>query len=234
MIARVLELGNYVAPAYAGMVLVEQGLEVEKWTLGNDPVLGLKRGDELWAWLNEGKTLLANRAEDVTQALGAFSIVIDNFRPSAWARWGIDRVAVAQEHQVVWVSLESEVGDTSFDILAQMRAWGDKAPYIPFYIGDTAAGLTLAFKALARLQLQAWGWYPVGHATALAKLAEGELIIDEPRDGLAVPWDTERYAFDAEKGAAVVEYRGRVFEEPPRDRAWQLEHLRHIKGRMKI
>ena len=55
---RVLELGNYVVPAYAGMILAEQGAEVQKWTNGKDPILGCRSGADLWAWINHGKTLL--------------------------------------------------------------------------------------------------------------------------------------------------------------------------------
>jgi hypothetical protein len=52
---RILELGNYVVPAYAGMILAEQGHAVTKWTNGRDPILSLNRGDELWRWINHGK-----------------------------------------------------------------------------------------------------------------------------------------------------------------------------------
>jgi hypothetical protein len=40
---RVLELGTGVLPAYAGMILAEQGHHVVKWTHGKDPVLDLNQ-----------------------------------------------------------------------------------------------------------------------------------------------------------------------------------------------
>jgi hypothetical protein len=53
---RVLEIGNFVSVAYAGMVLAEQGAEVQKWTNGRDPILGCRSGDALWEWIDYGKT----------------------------------------------------------------------------------------------------------------------------------------------------------------------------------
>ena len=55
---RVLELGNFVVPAYAGMILAEQGADVQKWTNGKDPILGCRSGADLWSWINHDKTLL--------------------------------------------------------------------------------------------------------------------------------------------------------------------------------
>jgi hypothetical protein len=55
---RVLELGNFVVPAYAGMILAEQGASVEKWTNDRDPILGCRSGIALWEWINHGKTLV--------------------------------------------------------------------------------------------------------------------------------------------------------------------------------
>jgi hypothetical protein len=52
---RVLELGTGVLPAYAGMILAEQGHHVVKWTHGKDPVLDLNHGRELWSWSVTGR-----------------------------------------------------------------------------------------------------------------------------------------------------------------------------------
>jgi hypothetical protein len=60
---KVLEIGSYVSVAYAGMLLAEQGHTVEKWTqAGRDPILGLRSGDALWAWINHGKTVVDKHA----------------------------------------------------------------------------------------------------------------------------------------------------------------------------
>lgn len=226
---RILELGNYIVPAYAGMVLAEQGHSVEKWTHGTDPILGLHRGDELWEWINHQKSLVLRHPAEVLDEADRFDLVIDNFRPSTLERWGIDPTAIAQRHRLAWVSMRSEVGEYSFDLLAQCRSWLEYAPWVPFYVGDTAGGLWLAFKALA---VETPGHYVLGHASCLQKLVEGELVIDVPRDGQSVPWDREPYRFV--DGQAVIEYRGQTLTEFPRDRAWKLRHLWHTDGRIRV
>ncbi len=227
---RVLELGNYIAPAYAGMILGEQGHYVQKWVNepNTDPVFDLYRGDELWSWLNADKEIVARHPIEVKHTR-RFDVVIDNFKPSTLATWHIDPAKIAIEHNLVWVSLRSEVGETSFDILAQARSTAEYGPYIPFYIGDTSAGLWMAFKATA---MRIPGHYVIGHASCLQKLVEGELIIDEPRNGIRVPWDRDAYFYDGNE--AIVEYRGKQFVEPTRDREWKLDHLWHKNGRITI
>jgi len=144
---RVLELGNYVVPAYAGMLLAEQGHEVRKWVNGRDPILGLNRGEELWAWLNHGKTVEERHPRDLSDCDWP-ECVIDNFRPETLARWGLDPAEIAKERGIVWVSMRSESGDRSFDLIAQARSWMEFAPWVPFWAGDTIGGLWLAFKAM--------------------------------------------------------------------------------------
>src|SRR5690606_9893180 len=145
-----------------------------------------------------GKTIAARHASSVVHlARGDVDIVLDNYRAAAWARWGIDPAVLAVELGVVWVSLRADDDGRSFDAVAQARAWGDKAT-VPFYIGDTAAGLWVAFKALAA---------PVGHhvvrqATCLAKLVEGELVAPHR------PWDGPgEYVWSTPAGhPAVVDF----------------------------
>jgi CoA-transferase family III len=227
---RVIELGSYVIPAYAGMVLAEQGFAVEKWHVDTDPILGLREGEKLWRWINHGKRLERRHARDVVHAQDC--LVIDNFRPATLERWGLDPAELARTNQLVWVSMRSEVGERSFDIVAQARAWGGIAPYIPFYIGDTAGGLWLAFKVLAVAHRP--GHYVLGQSSCLSKLVEGELTFDTARDGKRVPWESvETYSMN-ERGASV-HYRGERIEEPLRDSAWRLKHLWHDgQGRIRI
>jgi len=229
---RVLELGNYIIPAYAGMVLAEQGHDVEKWVLSStDPIHGLKDGEKLWQWINAGKRLVERHVSDVTTHLPPdVDIVIDNLRPSTLRRFGIDPARLASSHGLRWVSMRSEQGEVSFDIIAQARAWRRFSPWVPFYIGDTAAGLWLAFKALAA---PTPGHFVLGHASCLAKLVEGELVCDVERDARSVPWDRDAYGLD-EQGRACVQYRGQTYIEPPRSRAWQWDNLWHRAGRMVI
>ena len=242
---RVLELGTYIVPAYAGMLLAEQGHEVTKLTTERDPITKLHRGDELWSWINHGKvvrydlhsaSIVSRYVSDRDADLSRFDIVLDNFRPDTLKRWGIDPVALSRHFGLRWCSMRSEVGQVSFDIIAQARATMRLAPYVPFYLGDTAGGLFLAFKAVAD---NAPGHYQLGHASCLAKLVEGELTIDQHRepDSDAPPWDahgTYGVTYTAEGAEARVTYKDAQYVEPVRDRDWQLANLWHVNGRITI
>lgn len=223
---RILELGSYVAPAYAGMILAEQGHDVEKWTT-SDPIHDLLDAPEFWAWINHGKTVRhgvhASAVADLQD--GTFDVVIDNYLAATWDRWGVDPVLVAAELDLVWVSLRGEGDVRSFDAIAQARAWGDKVT-VPFYIGDTAAGLWLAFKALAARP----GHHVVRQASCLAKLVEGELVAPHR------VWDPPgEYVWSTPAGhPASVDFRGERVVEPPRDDEWRREHLQHLDGRYLI
>jgi hypothetical protein len=228
---RILELGSYIVPAYAGMLLAEQGHFVEKWIWSSDPILDLRCGAELWAWINHGKQLVRRHAASMVTCGEDwnFDIVLDNFRPSTLAKWGIDPQKIATERECVWVSMRADLGEVSFDAIAQARGWLDTTPYVPFYAGDTIGGLWLAFKALSAREP---GHYTVMQAAALAKLIEGELMVDLPRTMESVPWDTGLYRVTG--GLAQVEHKGTLFEEPVRDREWKRKNLRHVGGRFVI
>lgn len=233
---RVLEIGNYIAPAYAGMILAEQGHDVTKLCTDRDPTLQLDRGQELWEWLNAGKTLLHDidlvAIVETLAAYGPFDVVIDNFRASTLSDRGVDPDILATFFDLSWVSLRSDVGERSFDVIAQARSWMEYGPYVPFYLGDTAAGLWLAFKALSMHAQRDSSHAIIYQASALQKMVEGELIIDVERDGKRVPWDRELY--EADENGATVAYRGETYLEPVRDRRWKLDHLHHVNGRMRI
>lgn len=221
---KILELGSYIAPAYAGMILAEQGHQVTKWTT-DDPIHDLRHGDELWEWISHGKHIERKHATTVVDLQpGQFDAVIDNFRASTWERWGVDLSREAARLGVVWVSLRGEGDQRSFDVIAQARAWGDLCPPVPFYLGDTAAGLWLAFKALAA---------PVGHhvirqATCLAKLVEGELVVPRPPE--QYPWD-DPDDYGSTTREAFVQFKGAVQYEPMRDATWRAANLTHERGR---
>ncbi|MFD4371019.1 CoA transferase [Streptomyces sp. NPDC058486] len=228
---RVLELGSYVLPAYAGMVLAEQGCRVTKWVHPEgrpDPVQSLKRGDELWTWINEGKTLVPRHAREITALPpGETDVVIDNFRAEAWHRWGVFPQEQADRLGVPWVSMRDEFDGRSFDAVAQARALMEHGPYLPIYLGDTAGGLWLAFKALALLssRSRSGGHHVLRQSSCLAKLVEGELRVPAAR-GAAPPWDPPGTYGATEEGALVV-YRGEPVREPVRDHAWKWANLRH-------
>lgn len=225
---QVLELGNYIAPAYAGMLLAEQGYSVQKWINDKDPILSLNEGDSIWKWINHKKELINKSVYQHINDIGNFEIVIDNFKPSTLQKWNIDPDAIALNHNLVWVSLRSEVDEISFDLLAQCRSWLEYCDWIPFYIGDTTAGLWMAFKAICSSP----GHYQIGHASCLQKLVEGELILNPVRDKKSVPWDKESYKMHS--GAALIQYKEQVITETIKNRDWKLKHLWHDRGRIII
>jgi hypothetical protein len=160
--------------------------------------------------------------------------VIDDFQPSTLAGWGIDPSELAAIHGWVWVSMRSEVGECSFDLIAQARSIREYGPHVPFWLGDTAGGLWAAFKAMAMSLEGAPGHYVLGQVSVLQKLVEGELQVErpEPLTGNLVPWDSDPYFMTEEM--AVLEYKGEGIEEPCRSREWKLENLWHVKGRMRV
>lgn len=226
---RALELGSYVSVAYAGMVLAEQGHEVIKWTAERpDPILGLHRGAELWDWINHGKKLATRHASQVVHLTSPmivpklFDVVLDNIRASTWESWGVDPAVEAKRLDVTWVSLRDDFDGRSFDAYAQARAWGDHVGYIPTYIGDTTAGLWMAFKALAAPS----GHHVLRQAACLAKLVEGEGVVTAERDGVAPPWDEPGTYGPAQDGVGVI-FREEAHVEPFRDEQWRRDNLRH-------
>jgi hypothetical protein len=228
---RILELGSYLVPAYAGMILAEQGHEVDKWTGSRpDPVLGLRDGHRMWEWVNHGKKITRRDAAAIgDEPPGRFDAVIDNIRETTWRAWGTDPAAQARRLGVRWVSMRDDSGGRSFDAIAQARAWGDHIGYVPAYLGDTAGGLWLAFKLLAAPP----GHHVLRQAACLAKLVEGELAAAVPRDGTVTPWD-EPGTYGRDDDGVTVVYRGERHHEPFRDDAWRRENLRHDAGRYVI
>jgi hypothetical protein len=227
----ILEIGRYLVPAYAGMVLAEQGFQVEKWLYLQDPIQGLLHGDELWRWVNAGKVLVNHVADEVLNlSVGAFSGVVENLSESWWLAHGVDPDEQARRLDVPWVSFRPQVGERSFDVIAQAQAWAGVAPWVPFYIGDTLGGLWVAYKLVSMLALGKTGRVVIRHADCLAKMVEGELTL--PRPSGPVPWDIEVYRL-GEQGAEV-EYRGNIVKEPLRDDAWRREHLTTVSGRIVV
>ncbi|MFI6326592.1 CoA transferase [Nonomuraea sp. NPDC050556] len=241
----VLEIGTYVVPAYAGMLLAEQGHHVVKWCSPSrpDPIQALYRGQELWAWINEGKSLRFKHAAELGDDDGLevcdFDVVIDNVRPATWNRWNISPAQLADRHRLTWVSMRDDFDGRSFDAIAQARAWGDHVGYVPAYVGDTTGGLWMAFKALSLLEHNERGHHVLRQAACLAKLVEGELVVKPPsgkRGGGAPPWDVPgSYGKDPDgKDGVAVLYRDGWVREPYRDDEWRRENLRHVGGRYVI
>ncbi len=227
---KVLELGSYILPAYAGMVLAEQGYEVTKWTNpagDTDPVQGLHRGGELWEWINFRKSLQQRHVRDVTALhAGDVDLVVDNIRSAAWDRWDIDPALEAKRLGVPWVSMRDEFDGRSFDAVAQARALMEHGDYQPYYIGDTSGGLWLAYKAIVLVQQGAVGHHILRQSSCLAKLVEGELVVAAPRANGHSAWDVPgTYGSDGE-GVKVL-YRGEPVVEPTRDHAWKMANLHH-------
>jgi len=231
---KVLELGNFIVPAYAGMILAEQGLNVTKWVNGKDPILTCRNGKNLWSWVNEGKTLQNKDAALVCKEAGDYDIIIDNFRPSTLEKLKIEPVKIARNFGVVWVSMRSEIGEISFDLIAQARSTAKDFGHIPFWLGDTSGGLWVAFKALSMFLQGKHGHYTLGQSSCLAKLVEGEMVVKRPTPipGNVVPWDPDPYRMNDEN--ALVEYKGKTIIEPIRSKRWKKANLWHNNGRFKI
>lgn len=230
---KVLELGRFVSVAYAGMLLAEQGHAVTKWTQPGEPVWSLQYGAEMWAWLSAGKALFERPAADVARLdPGQVDLVVDNLRQSAWQRWGVDPSAEAQRLGIRWVSLRDEFDGLSFDAIAQARAWGDHIGYVPAYIGDTTAGLWMAFKATVSREP---GHFILRQASCLAKLVEGEGVVTPRRDGKRVPWEQPDEPYGPDGDGVAVGYKGQTVREPFRDEEWRRENLyRDADGRYVI
>jgi hypothetical protein len=200
---------------------------VIKWTSPEtlDPVRELRRGDELWAWLNHGKIVEPRHAATVRLVTpGHVDAVIDNIRAITWQRWGVYLPQEAKRLGVPWVSMRDDFDGRGFDAIAQARAWGDHVGYVPAYLGDTAAGLWLAFKLLALAGEP--GHAVLRQGACLAKLVEGELVVQAKRDGEIPPWDEPGTYGPTATGVAVT-YRGEQVEESYRDDAWRWENLAH-------
>lgn len=233
---RVLEIGTYVSVAYAGMILAEQGAEVVKWRADHpDPVEDLDGGDQLWQWLNSGKTVTVKHASEIKNLQRTdFDVIIDNVRDETWGRWGVAPDVWANNLGVSWVSLRDDFDGRGFDAIAQARAWGDHIGYIPTYIGDTGGGLWLAFKAAAMYAQGIHDHAVIRQAACLAKLVEGELM-DVARDGQSPPWDPPgTYGRSTDGTGTEVHYRGEIIKEPFRSAQWRRENLQHRDGRLVV
>ena len=86
---------------------------------------------------------------------------------SAAVAGGVDPATLAERHGWVWVSMRSEVGERSFDLIAQARSTAADSGHIAFWLGDTAGGLWVAFKALAMHAAGRPGHYILGQASCL-------------------------------------------------------------------
>lgn len=228
----VLELGNFISVAYAGMVLAEQGYRVEKWTAepGRDPLFTLHRGEDLWHWLNDKKRAVIEQpiTKDALEdwlCQRPDGMILDNIRASTWERWGICPELIAHDFFCRWVSIRPDVGEYGFDPVAQCQAIREYGPQIPWYIGDTAAGLWAAFKLIAG---QESGHFVVWQSSVLAKLVEGELMFEDLDWSGPVSPFSKGTTYEVNADGVRLSYRDKfVVEEPIRNRAWKLAHLHH-------
>lgn len=226
---KVLEIGSYIAPAFAGLLLSEAGHDVEKWTAGRDPIRHLTNGDSLWHSINRGKRVVERMFSGEDIIAHQPEVVIDNFLPETLTRIGVDPKGIAERLGAVWISIRSDIGGRSFDLLAQARSVANFCGHIPFYIGDTGAGLWAAHAATSAIES---GHYVVGQASALAKLVEGDLPDQKCRSfGDTIPWINDEYRIEGDH--AIVEFKGEIIREPIRDYAWKRENLWHENGVVK-
>lgn len=233
MTFRILELGSSIAPAHAGLCLADAGMTVEKWAAGGDPMQRLRDGHRLWEFYTRDKTLVARHSASIVDVeRGRYDGIIDNHTARFWERHQVDPAEQADRLCIPWVSIVSDLPDThlgrSFDVIAQARAFGIPER-IPFFIGDTAAGLVAAFtlaSMLAQFQLE---HRLVPQAAALASLREGGLDCRPPDGG----WDHPNSYYLNDQGAVVI-YRDGPIVEPLRDDMWRRRHLSHRGGRFQL
>jgi hypothetical protein len=211
---RILEIGKYVSVAYAGMLLAEQGHTVIKMQANYEPVLDLKKGNELLSWLNDGKEVYPNTGVAVRDLVATHSIdtVISNVPTIAPDDCGDARL----------IKIKPTGREKGFDIFAQAQIFSELGFKAPFFIGDTVAGLFAAFLATSTDRK----YSVVGQGEALQKIIEGELLVTKPVGG----WDKTLYEMN--DFSARVEYRGKVLEQPKWSRQDKLNNLNHISGRI--
>lgn len=229
---RVLEIGLGLPPAFAGMLLAEQGHTVTRWLKPNsrhDPLLE----DELvWWWSMHGKDLMQRHAREVNALRpGAFNAIIDNLRTETWERWGVNREATARRLGVPWVTLADDCGYRSTGAIALARSWWSLGVPTPPQLAETTAGLVLAFKLLS-LQNRS-GWHRVGFAAALQKLMPAELQLGNAYADEGPHVDAEWMAEGTLFGARA-EWRGELLAEPVRSREWKLQHMPTSVGRVRL
>jgi len=210
---RILEIGKYISVAYAGMLLAEQGHDVIKIAAANDPILELRKGRELYDWINHGKTMMPRDELSVAEHVRRLNpdVVIENV-PS-----------LTPIKNVRWISIRPSGNlQKGFDILAQAQAFNGFN--VPFYIGDTVSGLFAAYLATASQKMH----HTVGQAEALTKIMEGELVVEKPENG----WDYLEYGINQDH--ATVDYGNKIHKERRWTQSDRMERLNHIDGRIRF
>lgn len=220
-------------PAFAGMVLAEQGHEVTRWLApkGSEPD-PLTEDELVWWWSMHGKELTARHAKLASElSLGSFGGIIDNLRPDAWSRWGVDRDKVARRLGAPWITLVDDSGYRSTGAIAAARSWWALGQPVAPQLAETAAGLMLAFKLLANVARP--GLHRIGFAASLQKMMPAELMLGNAPERTRPPFDPEWWA-DGRLVGARAEWRGELLTEVVRDRDWKLRHFRTGAGRVKL
>lgn len=180
----VLELGAQTAVGYAGRLLARQGWQVTRWDAG--PNLFAKRGTaDLRAWLDRGKRVEREEPTDLPHLLGWWAsrdlrhperdpalprLILDGYRPSERATFGLDAHELATRFGLVWVSLDHEASASS-----PLKF----APGTPWWSSDLVIGQRLAFLAAAALALGQPGHRTLCVEEALHELA-GTLAAHRP------------------------------------------------------
>ncbi|HSR14848.1 MAG TPA: CoA transferase [Gemmatimonadales bacterium] len=172
---RVLDLSRVLAGPFCGQILAEMGADVIKVEPPEgDPARGIgphRGGRSLYfASLNTGKRsvvldLAAREGRDRFQALlGTADVVVENLRPRAAAKLGLDPQAALERHPtLVWVTVSSYARHTgrrheaSFDLIAQAESGimavtgepGGPPLRAGIAVADLVAGLWAALAAVS-------------------------------------------------------------------------------------
>jgi formyl-CoA transferase/CoA:oxalate CoA-transferase len=172
---RVLDLSRVLAGPFCGQILAEMGADVIKVEPPDgDPARGIgphRHGRSLYfASLNTGKRSVVldlttqEDRERFEALLGTADIVVENLRPRAAAKLGLDpEAAVARHPELVWVTISSYARHTSrrdegsFDLIAQAESGimavtgepGGPPVRAGIAVTDLVAGLWAALAAAA-------------------------------------------------------------------------------------
>ena len=222
------------SPAYAGMILAEQGHAVVKWTNGKDPILSLNRGDELWAWINHGKRIEDRHPEIAGRRLGS--------RSSGPTRRTSSSTTSGRPPSSAGASIPARSPDGGLYGGSRCDPRSAIVPSMSSPRPAPGSNTPPGCRSGRGTPSAACGWpsrrWPTGRRgisrsarrRACRSLSRGSWSSSGRRPTAAIPWEVDPYR--VEGGEAIVEYKGTTYREPIRDRSWKLDHLWHDQGRI--
>ena len=118
---RVLDLSALWAGPLAAHILRQTGMQVTKWESHSRPDQLWRSFPQLFHQLNRGKLRAgadlrtSDGRQSLYRTLASADIVIDSSRPRAMQQLGIDVLAFAEQHNLLWVSITAYGRETPCD-----------------------------------------------------------------------------------------------------------------------